>query len=176
MPRLSVRRPTPATMVALAALFVALGGSSYAAITLDGEDIKNRSISGTKLKANTVRSSEVANGTLTQNDFKAAALPVEPLWAVVKDDGSLFSSKGVVSASKLCPTCRQYDITFNKDVSKCAAVATIGGNPSFAFQERGEIQTFTQAPPNQNQVRVIHHDSGGGSASDGVNFHLAVLC
>jgi hypothetical protein len=36
------------------ALFVALGGSSYAVITISGSQIKDRSISGKKLKRNTL--------------------------------------------------------------------------------------------------------------------------
>ena len=98
------------------------------------------------------------------------------LFAVVNQDGSLFANSGVVSAQKLCPTCRQYNVTFNRDVSRCAALATIGGNPSFQFQQTGELQVFTGPLAGPNVVSVIHHDSGGGADSSGVNFHLAVFC
>jgi len=40
--------------LALLALFVALGGSSYAALQIRGSQIENRSISGKKLKRNTL--------------------------------------------------------------------------------------------------------------------------
>jgi hypothetical protein len=40
--------------IALIALFVALGGSSYAALRISGSQIDNRSISGKKLKRNTL--------------------------------------------------------------------------------------------------------------------------
>src|SRR5512132_2498331 len=40
--------------IALVALFVALGGSSYAALKINGSQIKNRSVSGKKLKRNTL--------------------------------------------------------------------------------------------------------------------------
>jgi hypothetical protein len=45
---------TPATIIGLIALFVALGGSSYAVLKISGSQIKNRSISGKKLKRNTL--------------------------------------------------------------------------------------------------------------------------
>jgi len=46
------------------ALFIALGGSSYAAVTLSGSDIKHRSIPGTKLKRNTLSGAEIRESRL----------------------------------------------------------------------------------------------------------------
>src|SRR3954451_22354506 len=46
------------------ALFIALGGSSYAAVRLNGKDIKHRSIPGTKLKRNSVTGLEVRESQL----------------------------------------------------------------------------------------------------------------
>ena len=40
------RRPSPATLVAVLALVVATGGTSYAAVKITGEDIQNNSITG----------------------------------------------------------------------------------------------------------------------------------
>jgi hypothetical protein len=54
MPRSLRRHLTPGNTMAGLALFVALGGSSYAALRIDGSQIENRSISGTKLKRNTL--------------------------------------------------------------------------------------------------------------------------
>jgi hypothetical protein len=50
--------------VALLALFVALGGSGYAAVTLNGKNIKNGTIAGKKLKRNTVTGRQVRESTL----------------------------------------------------------------------------------------------------------------
>jgi hypothetical protein len=57
----------------LLALFVALGGTSYAATRLPAN-----SVGASQLKANSVTSSKVRNGTLTARDFAAASLPVGP--------------------------------------------------------------------------------------------------
>lgn len=51
-------------VVALLALFVALGGSGYAAVQLNGKTIKNATIAGKKLKRNTVTGRQVRESTL----------------------------------------------------------------------------------------------------------------
>jgi hypothetical protein len=45
---------TFAKVVSLLALFIALGGSSYAAFKISGSQLENRSVSGKKLKRNTL--------------------------------------------------------------------------------------------------------------------------
>ena len=57
-------RPSPAMVVALLALFVALGGSGYAAVQINGKTIKNATIAGKKLKRNTVTGRQVRESTL----------------------------------------------------------------------------------------------------------------
>ncbi len=47
-------RRTYANVMATLALFIALGGSSYAAIQINGSQLKNRSIAGNKLKLHAV--------------------------------------------------------------------------------------------------------------------------
>src|SRR5947207_1868328 len=55
---MSRARPSPSMIVALVALFVALGGSSYAALRVGSRQIKD----------NSVRSVDVRNGTLRGRD------------------------------------------------------------------------------------------------------------
>ncbi len=49
-----MRRPSPSMGVALVALFIALGGTGYAAIKINGKNIKNGTVSGKKLKNRTL--------------------------------------------------------------------------------------------------------------------------
>lgn len=56
--------------LALIALFVALGGTSYAAGSL-----ANNSVGNPQLKADAVTSAKVKNGSLTAKDFKSGQLP-----------------------------------------------------------------------------------------------------
>lgn len=60
--------------VALLALFVALGGSGYAALKVNGKNITNRSIAGKKLKRNTVTGREIRKRSLHRSDFRAGEL------------------------------------------------------------------------------------------------------
>lgn len=57
-------RPSPSMAVALLALFIALGGTGYAVKRINGKMITNRSITGTKLKKNTVRGTEIRESRL----------------------------------------------------------------------------------------------------------------
>jgi hypothetical protein len=59
--------------VALLALFVALGGTSYAAVNLP-----KGSVGAAQLKKNVVSSAKVKDGSLLTKDFKAGQLPAGP--------------------------------------------------------------------------------------------------
>jgi hypothetical protein len=67
------RRPNHVTLVAYLALFVALGGSSYAAITLSTGSVKKQ-----HLAKNAVVSKKVKDGSLLAQDFGAGQLPAGP--------------------------------------------------------------------------------------------------
>ena len=58
------RRFTYANVMATIAVFIALGGSSYAVGQISGSQIKNRSIGGKKLKRNTVGGTAVKESSL----------------------------------------------------------------------------------------------------------------
>jgi hypothetical protein len=68
--RIPLRLPRHSTVAAYLALFIALGGVSYAALKLP----KN-SVSAKQIKRNAVRSDEVKNGSLKRGDFLAGQLP-----------------------------------------------------------------------------------------------------
>jgi hypothetical protein len=63
-------RPTHATVVAYVALFVALGGTSVAAVTL-----KRNSVKGKNIARNAVTSPKVKDRSLLARDFKNGQLP-----------------------------------------------------------------------------------------------------
>ena len=62
------------------ALFIVLGGTSYAVATnsIDSRQIKNNSIRSKDIRNNQVSSSDVRNGSLLGKDFKAGQLPAGP--------------------------------------------------------------------------------------------------
>jgi hypothetical protein len=77
-----------ANVMATVAVFIALGGSSYAAIKITGKDVRNGSLTGADIKngtlggsdirAGAIKSEDVANGSLLQQDFAAGQLPAGP--------------------------------------------------------------------------------------------------
>ena len=65
---------TYANAMATIAVFVALGGSGYAAVTINGRTIRNRSIPGKKLKDRTITRSKVAKNALTGTEVNETKL------------------------------------------------------------------------------------------------------
>ena len=57
---------TYANVTATLAVFIALGGSSYAALTISGSNIENRSIPATKLKRNSLTAKEIRESRLSR--------------------------------------------------------------------------------------------------------------
>jgi hypothetical protein len=135
-------RPSPAMVVACAALFVSLGGVGYAAVTLP----KN-SVGPKQLKRNAVTSIKVKKHSLLRSDFKRGQIPRGPqgapgiqgiqgiqgpkgdpgepatrLWAYVSSAGTLRGGGGVVSATRLSDG--YFSVTFNQSTAGCAATVS----------------------------------------------------
>jgi len=73
MSHLKARRPSPALIVAILALFVALGGTVYAASSINGKLVKKNSLPGNRIKKNTVTGTQVKESTLGQVPSAASA-------------------------------------------------------------------------------------------------------
>jgi hypothetical protein len=61
-------------VTATAALFIALGGTSYAVIQVDSGDVVDNSLRSADLRNNTVRGRDVGNGTLNARDVRRNGL------------------------------------------------------------------------------------------------------
>jgi hypothetical protein len=61
-------------IVALLALFVALGGSSYAAVTIGARDIQRGAVGTRAIANNTIRSADIRNATVSGVDVKDDSL------------------------------------------------------------------------------------------------------
>lgn len=69
-----VRLPSPAMVVALAALFVALGGSATSAVLITSADIKNGTVRGIDVRNSSLTRRDVRNGSLTGGDVRDNSL------------------------------------------------------------------------------------------------------
>lgn len=60
------RSPSPALVISIVALFVALGGTSYAAVKLNGKNIKKGTVAGKALKKNTLTGTQIKESKLAK--------------------------------------------------------------------------------------------------------------
>jgi hypothetical protein len=67
-----------ASVTATLALVIALGGTSYAAITITGKNVKDGSLKAADLGTGSVTSAKVRDGALLRKDFKQGQLPAGP--------------------------------------------------------------------------------------------------
>lgn len=70
-------RPSVATILSLVALFAALGGTSYAAATISGKQVKNGTLTGKDIKNNSVGGADVKESRLGQVPKAAKALQAD---------------------------------------------------------------------------------------------------
>ena len=180
-----IRRPSPAMVIACAALLVALGGTSFAAVNV-------------LVPRNSVGSNQVIDHSLLAKDFKTppkgprglagpagpagAQGPAGPagasgpagaaataLWASIDDNGTLVRNKG--AASSLRTATGQYQVIFNQDVTGCVYVATLGG-PTID-NTVGEVST-AQKEAITGGVSVWTYNSAGTLTNK--DFFVAVFC
>ena len=157
------RRPSHGTVAAYVALFVALGGTSYAAITLPknsvgSSQLRNHSVKGVDLGSNSVTASQVKNGSLSAADFRSGSLPAGPAGATgpagppgsvrayghVAANGALTRSAGITSVTH--PVLGVYCITpsgVNVGTTGVVATADIAGG--FAPDNNPEIEVDSVA-------------------------------
>jgi hypothetical protein len=192
MHRFVRRRPSPATVIACIALAVALGGTSYAAVSLP-----RNSVGTAQLKNNAVTTAKVKNHSLLRVDFRAGQVPAgrvgppgpagpagptgatgptgtsgasaSTLSAVLAANGSLSRSSGVQTTSKLGTG--KYNVRFNKNVTNCVWHATIGSPATGTVTGMAS----TELANGTNDTIAVTTLSAAGAAADRP-FHLSVLC
>ena len=63
--KLRSRRPSPSLVISILALFVALGGSAYAASKVGTKDIKKNAVTAIKIKKNAVTTAKIKGNAVT---------------------------------------------------------------------------------------------------------------
>jgi hypothetical protein len=72
------RKPSPALVISIVALFVALGGSAYAATKIGTKDIKANAITTGKIKKNAITTSKIKKEAVTGAKINEASLGTVP--------------------------------------------------------------------------------------------------
>lgn len=174
---------TYANITATVALFVALGGSSYAALKLP----KN-SVGDQQIRASAVRSSEVLDRSLGVRDLSTAArsslrgaagaagpvgpqgppgAPAAKYFAVVQPSGAFV--RGNATSGGKAGGIGTYSVSFATPVAGCAYSATLATTDGGAAP--AVRVTVSDA---QGAVGVQTYDAAGAPVDAG--FHLVVAC
>lgn len=78
MSKLGSKRPSPALVISVIALFVALGGSAYAAKKIGSNEIKANAITTGKIKKNAVTTAKIKKGAVTGAKIDEGTLGTVP--------------------------------------------------------------------------------------------------
>jgi hypothetical protein len=173
MKRLMRRRPSPAMVVSVIALIVALGGTAIAAQNINGGAIKKQTIGGGKLKQKTLTGFQINTNKL--GTVPSARRASHTYWAVVNNPSSpgnaalARASDEGISASEGGGA---VTVTFPVNISGCANVSS-RNNAGTTPPGAGTAQTSTSAA-NANAVEVRTRDAKGDP--DDADFHLVVIC
>jgi hypothetical protein len=184
MARIRPRLPSPATVIALVALFVSLGGVSYAVTQIGTNQIKNGAVTSQKIRNGTIRSRDVRKNSLGPHAILESKLHVASAgsalsagtadgfshFAVVAANGVLARGRGVTSAVRT--GAGRYQVIFNRDVRSCAVIATAG---VIGATTPGAAEATTALLATNVDGVVVRTFGGDGAAGDH-SFHLLVAC
>jgi len=172
MRKLFKRRPSPALIVAMIALVVALGGTAYAA-QINGNSIVKQSIGGGKLKQKTLTGYQINTNKL--GVVPTAKRATNTLWAVVNNPagpGNATLARASDSTISVTEAGGAVNVIFPGNVSVCANVAA-RDNAGTTVPNPGYVQTNI-SPANPNAIEVHSRDKTG--ANEDADFHLIVVC
>jgi hypothetical protein len=173
MSELSKRRPSPAMVVAVIALIVALAGTAYAAQKINGNLIEKQTIGAGKLKKKTLTGFQINTNKLGTVPF--AKVATHTFWAVVNNPASP-GNAALSRASGPDITATEgggaVTVTFPFNVTGCADVAA-RNNAGTTVPQSGYAQTNTSAA-NPNAIEVRTKDKAGNN--EDADFHLIVIC
>ena len=170
-----MRRRSELVLVALvSSVLTALlvGGGVALAVT-----IPNNSVNSAKIVDNSVRSADVRNATLTDNDLSRGA---RTYWAVVHVDAgvpTLVAQQGVVSISD--NSIGSFGIVWAVEIDNCAVQASLHGNtPGGPTPGSGTVSTDAFDNLALDGIRVLTRNQAGTLAdpATGTGFTVTVNC
>lgn len=173
MSKLWSRRPSPAMVVAVIALIVALAGTAYAAQRINGGAIVKQSIGGGKLKKKTLTGFQINTAKLGTVPF--AKVATHTFWAVVHNPanpGNAVLARASGPGITASEGGGAVTVTFPFNVSSCAEVAG-RNNAGTTPPQSGYAQT-NGSSVSQNAIEVHTRDKEG--KNEDADFHLIVVC
>ena len=173
MSKLTRMRPSPALVVSIVALIVALAGTAYAAQRINGGAIIKQSIGGGKIKPNTLTGFQINNSKL--GTVPSAKRATNVYWVVVNNPAganNVTVARTNTSGVTVQEGGQAVTVFFPFGVSGCANVAD-RNNAGTDIPTPGYAQTNgVSGSPNALQARTR---DASGADGDG-DFHLLVVC
>ena len=118
------RHPSPATVISVIALIVALTGTAYAAQRINGGAIKKQTIGGGKLKKDTLTGFQINNNKL--GVVPAARRASHTYWAVVNNPpgaGNAVIPRASDAGLSAVEAGGAVTVAFPRSVNNCANIA-----------------------------------------------------
>lgn len=180
--------------VALLALFLAVGGTSYAAAKLPTNSVATKQIKNGQVKAadlgkSSITSPKVKDGSLQARDFAFGQLPAGPrgpqgeqgaqgksgadgapatkLFVRSDESGNVLASSGLTTQGQVILKSGVYVMQFDRDLTTCAPVATINDDQAAFITARLQGANSVLVEITQAQNPGIHVAQ---------SFSLAVFC
>jgi hypothetical protein len=167
-----------ANVIATAAVFIALGGSSYAALTITGADVRNGSLTKRDLKKNTLDGSRIRESRLAK---VPRARDADRLNGAPASRFLVRCPEGTVPVSDVCvETTARSPLPYGSAAVACEGVnrdATPGrrlpshdelltaiGEPGVSLAAGGEL-TRNVYPASDGQVNVLYVTDAAGSVA-----------
>jgi hypothetical protein len=156
--------------IGYAALFVSLGGTSYAAIAIPAGSVGTR-----QLRNGAVTGSKLAKKSVSAANLNSSSIAGHVAdWAQVRADGHVTTSSPKASVVFSDPTRGLYQVSWHRSIpSRCIAVA----NPVNVAPITSRASAETFGPTGKGRaayVLVSTFDSAGNNVPESVN--LVVVC
>jgi hypothetical protein len=170
--------PSPAMVVALIALVMAMGGSAYA-LVITGKSIRNGTVTGKDLKNRSITGNDSKRNSIGGGSIKESSLGVVPgallshgaqRFAVVTGGGQLVRGRNAQAART---GAGRYQVIFDTDIRSCAYFATVADASASGPPQNSHISVASLAS-NVNGVAVRVENNAGAEVDR--PFHLVVFC
>lgn len=182
-----MKRPSPALVISLIALFVALGGTSYAVSQLPKgsvgtQQLQNGAVTKSKISKATRKALKGANGATGAQGAQGAQGAAGPkgdkgdaattLWVVLNSDGTVRKGSHVLGATGNFTS--YVRVQFDREIDTCAILSSVGRTGGSFATGQTIADEFVANGFAKDTVLVQSHDSAGADAGRGV--HVAVFC
>ena len=182
-----LRRPSPALVIAVVALFVGLGGGAYAANKIGTNNLKNNAVTSKKIKNNAVNSNKIKDSAVTSKKIKNGEVKGEDLGGGTIYDygpggGKLEPPFGEPANSEnksATAECPEGKVVVTAGVSILPGQIAVGSNPDpapgkIAISE--SFPVFSGPGPGTANAWIVKAIEVNGGTSEDWRLNLNLIC